>query len=393
MTYKNKTMRNFLFTFLLSLATSSAFAGKKPSTKLYGEITNSPTEWVFLRTYLNNDYITIDSAKINKKGKFKLNVKTGAANFYSLYFTDDEFLLLILDSTASKVYITSDGVNMNQNYKIEGSKDSELVQSFLATFFDYKTHTDSLNMLLYSNKSTYAEKEALKVKVAEASKKFENDRNNFIKQNASSLSVLTVLSYLKPSQDLEYYKIIEKGIGEKYPNSDFHIAVQTQVKQIETQLELQAQQKREQEERIKRSSVGSLAPELGFKSPDGKKITLESLRGKYVLIDFWASWCRPCRMENPNVVRLYNKYKDKGFTVYSVSLDKRRDRWLKAIEQDGLVWPNHVSDLKQWQSEAVQIYNFRGIPHTVLLNPDGVIIEKNLRGKSLEDKLVELFGE
>ncbi len=155
----------------------------------------------------------------------------------------------------------------------------------------------------------------------------------------------------------------------------------------------QQKQKEEKEKQGNSTSIGELAPELNFPDPSGKIITLESLKGNYVLIDFWASWCKPCRMENPNVVKLYNKYKEKGFTVYSVSLDNNKDRWINAIKQDNLTWPNHVSDLKQWQTEATKIYGFRGIPYTVLIDKEGKIVAKNLRGPTLENKLGEIFGE
>jgi thiol-disulfide isomerase/thioredoxin len=136
---------------------------------------------------------------------------------------------------------------------------------------------------------------------------------------------------------------------------------------------------------------GDEAPEIILSDAMGKKLPLSSLRGKYVLIDFWASWCGPCRMENPNVVRVYNAYKDKGFTIYSVSLDNSKDNWLAAIQKDGLTWPNHVSDLKGWGSEGAALYSVRGIPATFLIDKNGVIIAKNLRGYALEKKLSELI--
>ena len=134
-----------------------------------------------------------------------------------------------------------------------------------------------------------------------------------------------------------------------------------------------------------------LAPEISLKNPEGKVIKLSSLRGKVVLVDFWASWCSPCRRENPNVVKMYNKYKDQGFTVYSVSLDKDPEAWKRAIKADGLAWPNHVSDLLEWNTPLLQTYGFNSIPYTVLVGKDGKILGTNLRGASLEQKLKEVL--
>ena len=137
-------------------------------------------------------------------------------------------------------------------------------------------------------------------------------------------------------------------------------------------------------------NIGDTAPEIAFPDPSGKVIPLSSLRGKYVLIDFWASWCGPCRAENPNVVRMYKKYKDKGFEIYGVSLDMSKEQWVQAIQQDGLGWI-HVSDLGYWNSQVVPLYDLTGIPSTVLLDKEGKIIAKELRGESLEAKLEEIF--
>ncbi|MCS7084647.1 MAG: TlpA disulfide reductase family protein [Bacteroidia bacterium] len=137
--------------------------------------------------------------------------------------------------------------------------------------------------------------------------------------------------------------------------------------------------------------LGRPAPEIVMASPEGKDLRLSSLRGKIVLIDFWASWCGPCRRENPNVVRVYEKFKHKGFEIFSVSLDQSKEKWVAAIQQDKLVWPNHVSDLKGWQSAAGKLYGVTSIPQTILLDREGKIIAKNLRGEALERKLEELL--
>lgn len=137
---------------------------------------------------------------------------------------------------------------------------------------------------------------------------------------------------------------------------------------------------------------GLYAPDISLPDPLGNIKTLSSLRGKYVLVDFWASWCGPCRAENPNVVKMYNKYKDKGFTVFSVSLDNDKGNWETATQKDNMTW-HHVSDLKMWNSVVIPLYKIDGIPLTFLLDEKGRIIGKNLRGPELEKKLKTIFGE
>lgn len=184
-------------------------------------------------------------------------------------------------------------------------------------------------------------------------------------------------------ENLDVLKLVAASFEEKFPNSPVSTTLSNQVYQIELSYD-----------EHQRNTSGTVpAPEIALNNPDGEEIKLSSLRGSYVLIDFWASWCGPCRKENPNVVRLYKKYKNKGFTVYSVSLDENKEAWQGAIESDGLIWPNHVSDLMRWQSPLPQLYGFSGIPHTVLINKEGNIIGVGLRGASLEQKLNEIFSK
>lgn len=144
-------------------------------------------------------------------------------------------------------------------------------------------------------------------------------------------------------------------------------------------------------DQAKNFMIGGTPPDFTQKTPEGEELSLTDLRGKVVLVDFWASWCGPCRKENPNVVRMYKKYKDQGFEILGVSLDSKKDRWMKAIKDDKLTWP-HISDLKGWKNEAAKTYAITSIPQTVLLDAEGKILARNLRGPTLEAKLAEIFG-
>jgi thiol-disulfide isomerase/thioredoxin len=203
---------------------------------------------------------------------------------------------------------------------------------------------------------------------------------------------IILTSSLSPSMGFEKWdadnltilKKVQTAYLEKFKDSPLANRMGQQVTQIEMAYQQYLQTKDQ-------DKAGELAPEIAMQSPEGKIIRLSDLKGKYVLIDFWASWCGPCRRENPNVVRLYNQYKSKGFTVFSVSLDNDGEKWKSAILQDGLVWPYHVSDLLGWNTPMTQVYGFNSIPHTVLIDPQGKVIAKNLRGESLEQKLKELL--
>ena len=136
--------------------------------------------------------------------------------------------------------------------------------------------------------------------------------------------------------------------------------------------------------------TGRPAPDLALPTPEGKLVSISSFRGKYLLVDFWASWCGPCRQENPNVLKAFNMYKDKNFTILGVSLDKEKEGWQKAIKDDQLAW-THISDLQYWNSKAVTTYNFEGIPYNVLIDPSGKVVAENLRGFDLLKKLEEVL--
>lgn len=199
---------------------------------------------------------------------------------------------------------------------------------------------------------------------------------SLLQKNKDDIAVLMFLDNFPREKHAALHNEIVMALHEKYPN---HQLVKERYA-IETSP-------------ATATSVGAIAPDLAFPDPDGNIRKLSDLRGKVVLLDFWASWCRPCRGENPHVVAMYHKYHDKGFEVFSVSLDRDKESWKRAIAADGLVWPNHVSDLKYWSSEAARTYGVSSIPSTFLLDQNGRIIAKNLRGESLTSALKQIFGE
>lgn len=197
-----------------------------------------------------------------------------------------------------------------------------------------------------------------------------------IRANKRDICVLMFLDIFPREQNAALHNEVITALHEKYPE---HLIVKDRWSYMNSP--------------ASKVAVGAIAPDLEFPDPDGKMRKLSDLRGKVVLLDFWASWCGPCRRENPNVTRIYSQYHDKGFEVFSVSLDSDAASWKRAIEADKLVWPNHVSDLKKWQSRAAAIYGVRSIPSTFLLDKEGRIVQRDLRGADLERAVKQMVEQ
>ena len=214
---------------------------------------------------------------------------------------------------------------------------------------------------------------------------------------------MILLPSLFPSRNIEEYdksklpllKDVISELLQKHPDSKLITSFARQVIKLEyayQEFEINKRTKKQLEQEEQEINSGKMsAPDFVAINPDGNEIKLSDLRGKVVLLDFWASWCLPCRKENPNVVKMYHKFKSKGFEVFSFSLDEDKKKWIKAIKEDHLVWKSHGTDLKGWAGPMKDIYKFEGIPFTVLINKYGKIIAKNLRGQALENKLNEIF--
>ncbi len=328
----------------------------------------------------NNSMVPVDSVALDKNNMFTFKGKVKEPDFYILNFYNTQKVLIVLE-------------NENVTVNVDGNKPAGMVQMSGTPAMD---DMNKINTWLTEAQQKVGQ---LQKEMQEAAlSKSESGRRNVEKKlaklrNDNTAQFKSIVSQMKPSLSLWY--ALNNGVLNPEEEYKFLTPIVANLKKAMPTSKYAPEftaYAAQLEEFGKALQVGQDAPEIALNSPDGKQIKLSSLRGKYVLIDFWASWCGPCRMENPNVVRTYNKYKDKNFEIYGVSLDRTKDDWLKAIEKDQLTW-THVSDLKFWSSEGAKAYGVRAIPATYLIDPTGKIIAKNLRGESLELKLSEILGD
>jgi peroxiredoxin len=360
--------------------------------KVSGKIENGAGRTIFFEGFTTTGTFKIDSAVIGNDGSFEVNLPA-KTDFYRLGFDNSNYILLSIDSTDNHVKINANADTLSVGYKVEGSKFSNDILDFVVEQTYYISNRSKiLTSFNEGNQKDTSVMGNAQRSIMRLDKTFNAFVVDFVEKHPKSPSTFLALSYLDPVIQLDVIKKVEKAISETMYNSPLHVDILNKIGQLESQKQIQDAQMAEQERMMGHLKIGNAAPEINLPSANGGNISLSSLKGKVVLIDFWASWCMPCRQENPAVVKMYNKYKDKGFTVYSVSLDKEKSKWLSAIQQDGLIWPNHVSDLKFWQSAAAQTYGITSIPFTVLIDKDGKIIDKNLRGAQLEAKLKEILG-
>lgn len=368
-------------------------------TNIYGSTDSVDTLYVLKPAMRTMDTLGVIGVE---DGKFSFNFELDSADFVVL-FTSDQYNIPLWMNPDDDIEVTITGSGDDRVYDIKGSETSERIRRITDVVNNSIKNIDTLNdQAGFSG----AEEDMIKKKLRmdSAFKKIvadaQEDMRAFIDEDPSSMANIFIfpqrignLQLINMADDAAYYDKALTAMEEKHGNNkhfkNFKLQVQNMRAQYEQQKQLEA---------ISKTIVpGSPAPDIALPGVDGSIKKLSDLKGKVVLVDFWAAWCRPCRAENPNVVRMYNTYKAKGFDIYSVSLDglanqpNPKEAWLQAIEQDGLVWNNHVSDLSGWNSSVVDLYGFNGIPFTVLVDKEGNIIEKNLRGPALEAKLKEVL--
>ncbi len=352
--------------------------------EISGEIKNQQGKTIYLQKFVDNRPVTIDSAIIEDNGSFEITNKLPNTDFYQLVLGEGNTFVFVGD-TIGELYLEAEG-NINIPKKIEGSLDTKLLLDFEKNFNALMLKRDSIGKLMQSGTPEMQVMQLLN----DFNKNALDYIHTFVNTNSSSPAVFAALSKLDPVRDMSYFKKVLSDVKPRMEKSLYYDFLGKQI----TQAAQQADVMRMQEERIAKSdellAIGNEAPEISLPDPKGNIKSLKALRGKVVLIDFWASWCKPCRLENPNVVKAYKAFKGKGFEIFSVSLDKNQIAWENAIKEDGLTW-THVSDLQFWNSAAAQTYGVAGIPFAVLIDKEGKIIAKNLRGPALEAKLKEVL--
>ncbi|GAL84993.1 hypothetical protein MYP_2221 [Sporocytophaga myxococcoides] len=358
----------------------------KFSFELSGTIKNGGGKKLYLDKLENQTWAHLDSVEIGSDGSYQFKSALAEPD-YALLQIDTQNVLIIIDG--QNIKFNSDLRDLPGNASVEGSKATAEYLAFFNQMNEIQKAQNKLQQkgMLFQMKKQEDSIPAIMTELKGLQEKSRKLTMASIDSVLPSLSVFSMVNYLDFQSDLPFLKKIADEMNKAYPNSKY-----TKLLSSEVEKALAMKKQEEEKEKLSKVSVGKKAPEIALPNPNGKIIKLSDYKGKYVMIDFWASWCGPCRMENPHVVELYKKYKDKGFNILGVSLDEDKEKWKNAIMKDGLIW-EQVSDLKGWASSVNPVYEVQAIPLTYLVDKEGTIVAKNLRGQDLTNKLEELFGK
>jgi peroxiredoxin len=355
----------------------------------------SKGEYLYLDELRSTELITVDSAIVAEDGTFTFSRRVKFPSFYLIKTDETNFLMMLLEP-GQTIEIKAWQDSLNFPSRISGSRGSELMNEYNKVLIRTQNQLKKLYDVYVQNLGT-DQMAAVMDRLDSVAQIHLNDLNlytkNYIDENLNSLVSLVALYQqvapgeyiLHPEKDLEYFVKVDSSLSLLYPEYE-------PVKSLHEQVQGLLSDIKAQKLNSPVSNEGYEAPEISLPDTEGDTVRLSSTRGNVVLLDFWASWCKPCRNESPNLVKAYNQYHNRGFQIYQVSLDKTKDAWLKGIQEDHLERWIHVSDIKYWQSVVVPLYKIEYIPTNFLLDREGRIIASNLQGELLQKKLAEIFN-
>lgn len=360
---KNRSIDLFLIAVALFFLGCS---DKNKNGTISGKLNNFKGEYVLLQQITENGDQNLDSSKVDKKGSFELKNPAGETDYYILR-TDSVNLIFLVLKAGESVNVDADAKNLEASYKVKGSKDSELLR--ILRSYD-KTLSDSLNTLYVNirNQNPVVADSIGSYLQEYYALTMEEFARNFIRQNLNSIVSLSATKFVNQQSELGLLQELQKKLISTYPNNKYVADFTTLIGELNV------------------LPAGSVAPDITLNTFEGKPVSLSSLKGKVVLIDFWASWCAPCRIENPDLVATYERLKGKDFEIYGISLDNNVEAWNEAVINDKITWIQ-VSDLMRWESPVVKQYQVQAIPFNILIDREGVIIAKGIKGHDLYDKV------